>query len=76
MLLDKSSHNTSHVFLQHVLNRFGVYVECLIDQGSKFKGKFQYLLDHGFIDHCRTSRDHPQANGLVERMVKTCKKGV
>jgi hypothetical protein len=44
-LLDKSSHNTSHVFLQQVLNRFGACVECLYDQGSEFRGEFQDLLD-------------------------------
>ncbi|KAH9539057.1 hypothetical protein CY35_15G039600 [Sphagnum magellanicum] len=39
-------------------------------------GEFQDLLDHVFIDHRRTSRDHPQADGLAERMVQTCKKGL
>ncbi len=68
-LSDKSSHNTSQVFLQQVLSRFGACVECLTDQGLEFKGKFQNLLDHALIDHRRTSKDHPQANGLVERMV-------
>jgi len=33
-MLNKSSHNTNQVFLQHVLSRFGAYVECLIDQRS------------------------------------------
>jgi hypothetical protein len=75
VLLDKS-HKTNHVFLQQVLNRFGACVECLINQGSEFRGKFQDLLDHAFIDHHQTSRDHPQANGLVKKMVKTCKKGL
>jgi len=75
-LLDKSSHNTNQTFLQQVLSRFGAYVECLTDQGSKFKGEYQNLLDHAFINHRRTSRDHPQANGLVERMIQTCKKGL
>jgi hypothetical protein len=69
VLLDKSSHSTSQAFLQQVLNRFGACVECLIDQGSKFKGKFQDLFDHALIDHRRTSRDHPQVDGLVKRMV-------
>jgi hypothetical protein len=69
-LLDKSSYSTSQVFLQHLLSRFGACVECLIDQGSKFKEGFQYLLDHALIDHHWTSRDHPQVNGLVKRMVK------
>jgi hypothetical protein len=75
-LLDKSSHNTSHAFLQQVLSRFMVCAECLTDQGLEFRGEFQYLLDHALIDHCRTSRDHPQVDGLVERIVKTCKKGL
>ncbi len=75
MLLNKSSHNTGHAFLQHVLNRFGACAKCLIDQGSEFRGEFQYLLNHALIDHRGTSRDHPQANGLVQKMVQTHKKG-
>ncbi|KAH8958223.1 hypothetical protein BDL97_06G012100 [Sphagnum fallax] len=63
-LPDKSSHSTSHIFLQQVLSRFGACAECFIDQGLKFRGEFQNLLDHVFIDHCRTSRDHPQVDGL------------
>jgi hypothetical protein len=45
-LPDKSSHNTSQAFLQQVLSRSGACAECLTDQGSEFKGKFQDLLDH------------------------------
>jgi hypothetical protein len=75
-LPDKSSHSTSQAFLQQVLSRFRACAECLTDQGSKFRGEFQDLLDHALIDHRRTSRDHPQADGLAERMVQTCKKGL
>jgi hypothetical protein len=75
-LPNKSLHNTSKAFLQQVLSRFRACVECLIDQGSKFKREFQDPLDHAFIDHRSTSKNHPQANGLVERMVQTCKKGL
>jgi len=75
-LPDKSSHNTSHAFLQQVLSRFGACAECFTDQGSEFRGEFQDKLDHALIDHRRTSRDHPQADGLAERMVQTCKKGL
>jgi hypothetical protein len=75
-LSDKSSHITSQAFLQQVLSRFGACVECLIDQGSEFKGEFQDLLDHAFIDHHRTSSNHPQADGLIKRMVQTWKKGL
>jgi len=73
-LLDKSSHSTSHAFLQQVLSRFRACAECLTNQGLEFKGEFQDLLDHVLIDHRRTSRDHPQANGLAERMVQMYKK--
>ncbi len=58
-LLDKSSHNTNHVFLQQVLSRFGACAKCLIDQGSKFKGEFQDLLGHALINHRWISSDHP-----------------
>jgi len=75
-LPDKSSHNTSQVFLQQVLSRFRAYAKCLTDQGLKFKGKFQGLLDHASINHRWTSRDHRQSDGLAERMVQTCKKGL
>jgi transposase len=75
-LLDKSSRSTSQAFLQQVLTRFGACAECLTDQRSKFRGEFQDLLDHALVDHRRTSRYHPQADGLAERMVQTCKKGL
>jgi hypothetical protein len=75
-LPDKSSHCTNHTFLQQVLSSFGACVECLTDQGLEFRGEFQDLLDHTFIDHHQTSKDHPQVDGLVERMVQTCKKGL
>jgi hypothetical protein len=75
VLLDKSSH-INKAFLQQVLSRFGACAECLTDQGSEFRGEFQDLLDHALIDHRRTSKDHPQADGLAKRMVQTCKKGL
>ncbi len=73
-LPNKSSHSTSQVFLQQVLSRFGACAKCLTDQESIFRGEFQDLLDHVLIDHRRTLRDHPQADGLAERMVQMCKK--
>lgn len=45
----------------------------LTDQGNEFRGEFQALLDRSLIDHRRTSRDHPQADGLPERLVQTFK---
>jgi hypothetical protein len=63
-LPNKSSHNNKHAFLQQVLRRFGACAECFIDQGSEFRGESQDLLDHAFIDHCQTSRDHPKLMAL------------
>jgi hypothetical protein len=68
-LLDKSSHSTGHAFLHQILSRFGACVECLTYQRLEFRGEFQNLLDHSLIDHRRTSKDHPQDDGLAERMV-------
>jgi len=75
-LLDKSSYSISQAFLQQVLSRFGACAKCFTHQGLEFRGEFQDLLDHAFIDHHRTSNDHPQADGLAERMVQTYKKGL
>jgi predicted glycoside hydrolase/deacetylase ChbG (UPF0249 family) len=76
MLPNKSSRSTSRAFLQQVLSRFRAYAECFTGQGSKFKREFQDLIDHAFIDHHQTSRDHPQIDGLTKRMVQTCKEGL
>ncbi len=76
MLPNKSSHNTSHDSLEQILSRLGACIECLINQGSKFRREFQDLLDHALIDHHQISRDHPHVDGLIERMVQTCKKGL
>ena len=59
------------VFHQYVLCGYGAPAEVLTDQGTEFRGEFQEMLDEALIDHRRTSRDHPQANGLAERMVQT-----
>jgi hypothetical protein len=41
----------------------------LTDQGREFLGEFQTLCEQAMIDHRTTSRDHPEADGLAERMV-------
>ena len=69
----KESCKTARVFRQYVLCRDGALAELLTDQGTEFRGEFQEMLDEALIDHRRTSRDHPQADGLAERMVQTLK---
>lgn len=59
-----------------MLSRFGVLAEVLTDQKLEFLGEFQALCEQAMIDHRTTSRDHPVADGLAERMVQTIKKGL
>jgi hypothetical protein len=52
-----------------VFNRFGVPIEVLIDQVTKFRGEFQKLCEKALINHQITSQNHPKANELTKRMV-------
>jgi hypothetical protein len=47
-----------------------------MDQGREFLNEFQTLCEQAMIDHCIASRDHPEADGLAERMVQTVKSGL
>jgi hypothetical protein len=62
--------------LKRVLTMFGAPAEVLTDQGDEFLGEFYELLTRLMIDHRRTSRGHPQADGLAERMVQIIKKAL
>jgi hypothetical protein len=75
-LPDKFSEDASYSFLDRVLSRFGALAEVLTDQGQEFLGEFQTLCEQVIIDHHTTSRDHPEADGLAERMVQTVKRGL
>ena len=69
----KESKFTAAAFLHRVLTMFGAPAEVLTDQGTEFEGEFQELLETSLVDHRRTSRDHPQADGLAERCVQSVK---
>jgi hypothetical protein len=75
-LPDKFSEGVAYSFLDRVLSRFGALAEVLTDQGREFLGEFQTLCEQAMIDHRTTSRDHLEADGLVERMVQTVKRGL
>jgi hypothetical protein len=62
--------------LKGVLTRFGAPAEVLTDQGEEFQGEFAALLQKLLIDHRTTSRDHPQSDGLAERMVQVVKEAL
>ena len=57
-----------------VLTRFGAPAEVVTDQGREFEGEFDELLIALFIDHIWASRNHPQTDGLAERIVQVVKK--
>jgi transposase-like protein len=63
-------------FLDRVLAHFGAPAEVLTDQGREFLGVFEELCTKALIDHRTTSRDHPEADGLAERVVQTTKRGL
>ena len=72
----KSAKDTTRAFLHGVLTRFGAPGEILTDQGNEFKGEFQTLLAKHEITHRLASREHPQSDGLAERMVQTMKRAL
>ena len=63
-------------FLDRVFASFGAPAEVLTDQGREFLGAFKELCTKTLIDHCTTSRDHPEADGSAERVVQTTKCGL
>jgi hypothetical protein len=75
-LPDKFNEGAAYSFLDRVLSRFGALAELLTDQGREFLGEFQTLCEQAMIDHHTTSRDHPEADGLAERMVQTVERGL
>ncbi|PNH08435.1 Pro-Pol polyprotein [Tetrabaena socialis] len=75
-LPDKTSACTAQAFLQNVLARFSAPAEVVTDQGTEFLSEFDELLQQCFIDHRKTSANHPQADGAAERMVQLVKRGL
>jgi hypothetical protein len=43
LLLDCNNKGGAYAFLDKVFSRFGVLVEVIINQGTKFRGDFQEL---------------------------------
>jgi hypothetical protein len=72
---ESTSHHTAAA-LRRVLCRYGAPAEVLTDQGEEFQGEFAKLLTKLLIDHRLTFRDHPQLDGLAERMVQTVKEAL
>jgi hypothetical protein len=73
---DKQASTTARAFLSHVVSRFGACAEVVTDQGSEWRDSFDTLLESCFISHRVTAPNHPQADGLAERIVQTIKRGL
>jgi len=74
--LDKFSEGVAYAFLDRVLSHFGAPAKVLTDQGTKFQGEFQVLCDKALLNHQTTSQDHPEVDGLAERVVQTVKRAL
>ena len=75
-LPSKSSASAAHGFLESVLSRYGAPGEVITDQGGEFQGEFDALLAKHEITHRLASQEHPQSDGLAERMVQTMKRAL
>jgi hypothetical protein len=72
---DKSPTTTHDEFLAAILTPFGSPADFATDGGGEFESEFAQTLSEWFIDHSTNPADHPQSDGLAERMVQTMKYG-
>ena len=75
-LQSKQAKDTCYAYEHGVLSRYGSCAELVTDRGGEFEGEFHACMERNFIDHRRTSANHPQADGLAERCVQTVKRSV
>ena len=70
---DKSAASVARAFHDSWVCRYGVPEWVTSDNGREFAGAFAHQLRRLGIEHVQTSAYHPQANGAVERLVRTMK---
>jgi hypothetical protein len=75
-LVDKSAQSTSAGFRDSWVTVYGAPGYLVADNGAEWLGEFEQLLAESGIRRRYTSPNHPQANGLAERMVGACKRGL
>ena len=73
VLPDKAAATVARALHDSWLCRYGVPEWLTTDNGREFGGAFAHLLARFGIEHVTTSAYHPQANGAVERLVRTFK---
>jgi hypothetical protein len=64
---------TAETFVNQIISRYGCPLELASDNGSSFDGEFAALLQTWGVLAIRIAPYNPQANGLVERCIKTLK---
>ena len=55
----KEAKHTCYAYEHGVLSRYGSCAELLTDRGTEFEGEFHACMVRNFIDHRRTSANHP-----------------
>ena len=70
---DKAAMTIARRFLNAWIYRYGAPQYVTTDNGTEFLGDFDTMLHCLGIDHIFTSVEHPQANGAVERLVRSLK---
>ena len=70
---DKSAASVARAFHDHWVCRYGIPEWVTTDNGREFAGAFAHQLRRLGVEHVQTSAYHPQANGAVERLVRTMK---
>lgn len=70
---DSKAKTVARVFFNEGICRYGCPLEVVSDNGPSFDKEFSDLLYDWGVHRIRIAPYHPQANGLVERCIKTVK---
>jgi transposase InsO family protein len=75
-LPDKEALTCARALHREWVCRYGAPAMVTTDCGKEWEAEFKSLLLLSSIDHRYTAPEHPQANGLAERLVRTMKAGL
>jgi hypothetical protein len=70
---NKNPMTVAKAFYDQWICRYGAPAVITSDNGNDFKAEFAHMVSRLGIYHIFTSANHPSANGVAERMVKTIK---
>ena len=65
---------TAKFIISHIICRYGVPHEWILDRGVHFRGEVDTLVQEYGIQHHRSSAYRPQTNGAVEAINKNIKR--